>query len=743
MRPLTLTCLLSAATLFASTPVNAAPVYDWGNRIGGQGVNNAYGVAVDGSGNVVVAGTFTGSMNLGGGTLTSAGSYDVFLAKYDANGAFQWSQRFGGTGLDGARAVAFDGAGNIVMTGYFGGSVSFGGAPLTGGAHDIFVAKFDGSGAHQWSHYYGGAGIDEGMDVAVDASGNVLIAGQYVGAVDFGGGPVSAFGGLDAFVLKLDAAGVYQWTRCAGSINPDVARGVAVDASGNVFLTGSFSGSIDPGSGPLTSAGSTDAFLAKYAADGTPQWSARIGGTGADSGQQLGVDASGSVVVTGIYNGAFLAKYDTDGVPQWNQNFASSGLVQGLDVAVRPDGGIVFTGNLQGSTNFGGGMLTSAGNDDIYITRCDASGAHVWSQRFGSTGDDWGYGCTFDNAGNVVAAGIFAASVDFGGGAMTSMGLADGYVVKFDSGETIADTTPPTLTCPGDIQVDAVDASGTPATDPAIAAFLAGAGAIDDTDPAPVIHTDAPAVFPIGTTPVMFTAMDVSGNHSECTSNVTVRDATPPFIGVTLDKTVLWPPDHKFVTVCATVTTSDNSGTEPAFTLVSITSSEPVNGHGDGHTSPDIQNADYGTADRCFDLRAERSGNGDGRIYSIVYSAMDGSGNAVYDTVEVRVPHDMSASTNGAGASQSALLTSVHPNPFNPETTVEYTLLNGGYVDLTIYDAHGAVVRQLVSQTMSAGDHSVMWNGTDRGGNPVSSGIYFVRMTAGSHVDTRKLVLLK
>jgi hypothetical protein len=734
-------CLLMASLVLTTSSPNAAPTLDWSNRFGGSSVNTGYDVAVDGSGNVVIAGTFSGSMNPGGGVLTSAGSYDIFLAKFDASGAHQWSQRFGGAGADMANAVTVDGAGNITMTGYFRAPVSFGGTPVAGGARDIFVASFDGNGLHRWSRGYGSTRDDEGQDIVADASGNVIVTGHYGGAINFDGGTaVPVFGSLDAFVLKLDAMGSHQWSKGIGSANPDAGYGVAVDASNHVVVTGIFGSTVNFGGGPLTSAGASDAFVVKYGADGVHQWSARLGGANADVGHGVGADANGNVVVTGLHDGAFLASYDADGVPQWSQSFAGTDVVQGLDLAVSPAGTIAMTGNLRGSTSFGGAMLTSAGDDDIFIVICEPTGAHRWSQRFGSTGDDWGYGCAFDPSGSLIATGIFSASVDFGGGALVSAGLSDVFVVKFE--DDVADTTPPQITCPGNIQVEQAGQNGTPATHPTIAAFLAGASASDDEDPAPVITHDAPDVFPPGTTPVTFRAMDTSGNPSECTATVSVLDTTPPLITVVLDKTMLWPPNHKFVTVCAEVTVSDNGNAGAAFVLVSVTSNEDGNGHGDGHTSDDIRGAETGTPDLCFDLRAERSGNGNGRVYEIVYGATDGAGNAVYDTVEVRVPHDMSEDmTENTGSSTA--LTSVHPNPFNPQTTLEYTLASSGRVRIAIYDARGSLVRSLVNQHMAAGGHRMTWNGTDQGGRSVGSGIYFVKMNAGSHVEARKIVLLK
>lgn len=727
-----LVCLLTISSLFAFSSVSAVPVHQWSTCFGGAGNNSGFDVAVDGSGNAVVVGSFLGAMNVGGQDLVSAGGSDVFLAKYDANGVLQWIQRFGGTGNDAGKGVTMDANGNIVMTGFFRGSVGFGGDILAGrGQQDIFVVKYDGAGVHQWSRSYGSSSGDEGQDIVSDAAGNVIVTGHYSAVIQFGGGSDTPwFGGTDMFALKLNAAGDYQWSKGIGSAGPDAGLSVSVDPFNRIAIAGMFSSTVSFGGSPLVSAGSTDAFVVTYAENGDHVWSARLGGVTADIGQGVAVDARGGVVVTGTNNGAFLAKYDVSGAQEWSRTFRSNIVVQGQDVAVSPTGTITLTGNLRGTTSFGGDALTSAGDDDVFLAIFDATGAHLWSQRFGNAGDDWGHACAFDATGDLTIAGVFSGSVDFGGGPMMSAGLNDVYVVKFD--DEVVDTTPPVIACPADIEVEQTTPDGTPATHRVIAAFLAGASATDDRDPAPVVTHDAPRLFPPGFTTVTFRATDAAGNYAECSAEVSVLDATPPQIKVVLDKDLLWPPNHQFVTVCAEVTVTGGNGLwRPKFWLVSITSNEPVK-RGISRAVPDIRNARFGTPDLCFDLRAERSGTEDERVYKIVYAADDGSGHPVYATVYVRVAHNVMPE-----------LSSVHPNPFNPQTTVAYTLWEDGHVQMMIYDVRGTLVRRLVDESLPAGEHRVVWNGLDQAGSPVGSGIYFVKLVGENHVDTRKIVLLK
>ncbi|HET6348705.1 MAG TPA: FlgD immunoglobulin-like domain containing protein, partial [Candidatus Krumholzibacteria bacterium] len=463
---------------------------------------------------------------------------------------------------------------------------------------------------------------------------------------------------------------------------------------------------------------------------------------------------------------------------------------------------------------------------------------------------------------------------------------------------TIEDTTAPVISCPIDTTVECSSHCGVAKTE--IASWLAEATATDLCEGVVSVTNDAPDCFPDGETTVTFSTHDAEGNPNSCTAKVTVVDTTPPKICVDMDRNCLWPPNHKLVEVCADVDVKDICDPNPTFVLYSVNSSEPENDKGDGNTDDDIQGDDTNTADLCFSLRSERRGGGDGRTYTIIYQAMDASGNVAYDTTCVKVPHDMSGNAlcaygfvadgtalqSGAGSfamvipgtstfnvgsidvkniyvgntasvvrasdtrhvdvnndgktdlavmfnsvntdqlnamsgtstlglystsddgalstqaisdgpvglhfatlgggsylvsdiyvlgtpveiptgvgkkyvdpEQQGLtagpatspasapnvtgLSSVHPNPFNPSTTVDFSLANSGRVTIAIYDVRGMLVRRLVDETMPSGAHQARWNGMDDRGRPSASGIYFVRMLAGSYSEVRKIVMLK
>jgi hypothetical protein len=144
-------------------------------------------------------------------------------------------------------------------------------------------------------------------------------------------------------------------------------------------------------------------------------------------------------------------------------------------------------------------------------------------------------------------------------------------------------------------------------------------------------------VFPLGTTTVKFTATDGSGNTANATTTVTVVDTTPPTIhSVTATPNTLWPPNHQMVLVGVTVDVSDICDAQPACKIISVTSNEPVNGKGDGATSPDWEIV----GDLAVNIRAERAGPKSGRVYTITVRCTDDSGNSSQRTVPVSVVHD-------------------------------------------------------------------------------------------------------
>jgi hypothetical protein len=373
-------------------------------------------------------------------------------------GVLLWAKSFGDGGDQRATSIAADPSGNVLVTGYFSGTVDFGGGPLVcAGSNDVFIAKLNGStGTHIWSKRFGDVSGQSAQGIAVDASGNALVVGNFSGTVDFGGGPLAAAGAANAFVAKLDVNGQHMWSRQIGAAGGGVGvAGVAVDGDGNVLVTGYFSGTIDFGGGPVTSAGPQDVFITKLDAMGAHVWTEHFGAPDDPSplGDHVAADTFGNVLVTGYFSGtidfgggpfmtanvsdAFAVKLDATGTHQWSKHFGSPGATSdGRSIAIGPDGDVLITGGFSGSIDFGGGPISASGLGDVYLVELGAGGAQAWSKHFGAASSvttAGGVGVAVDASGNVVVTGAFTGSVNFGDAPLASMSANDIFLAKLDA----------------------------------------------------------------------------------------------------------------------------------------------------------------------------------------------------------------------------------------------------------------------------------------------------------------------
>jgi FlgD Ig-like domain len=442
--------LVVGSCVATSSVLHASPVHHWSQRFGNASTDqNGNGVAVDGSGNVVVVGGFLGTVNFGGANLTSAGAGDIFVAAFDNDGDHQWSTRFGDANPNQvANAVAMDAVGNVVIAGNHWGTVNFGGAPLTSvGGDDVFLAKFNPSGGHLWSKRFGDASTGQtGRAVRISGAGDVMLAGSFAGTIDFGDGLLMSGGALDVFVARFESDGDLMWSRRFGGINDQVLESIDVDATGSVVLCGYFDGTVDFGGGPLVSAGNNDIFLAKLDSDGDHVWSKRFGSGNDQEGAAVVIDGDGDVIAAGAFESTvnfggstltsagskdtFLAKFTSGGVHDWSQGFGTVGDQTATAVAVDDSDDIGLTGSFASTIDFGGGTLTNNGSLDIFVARFLADGSHMWSAAFGGTSDQLAEAIAIDASNKIALAGSFFSTVDFGGGNLTSAGGTDIFLAQ-------------------------------------------------------------------------------------------------------------------------------------------------------------------------------------------------------------------------------------------------------------------------------------------------------------------------
>jgi hypothetical protein len=750
--------MLPVSTAQAGAP---APAHLWSRSFGDTYYDEGHAVATDASGNVFVTGKFYGTVNFGGADLT--GYDDVFLAKYDAAGNHVWSKRFGDIiTFDGGRGLALDASGNVIMVGYFAGTVNFGGADLVsaGGSYDIFLAKFDASGNHLWSRRFGDVSWEDGSSVAVDGAGNVIMTGYFNGTVNFGGGNLVSAGGSDVVLAKYDPSGNHVWSQRFGAGNSDFGDAVACDGAGNVFMTGSFQAAADFGGGNLVSAGEGDVFVAKYDASGNHIWSRRAGSTDSDAGTSVAVDGAGNAFVVGFFRWTvdfgggsrvsaglediFLAKYDASGNHLWSRSFGSANQDFGRSIAVDALGNVVLTGMFYDSVDFGGGDLVSTGAFDIVVAKYDASGTHLWSQHFGSTGDEHGYGVAVDASGDVVTTGYFSYTPDFGGGRLENAGLFDVFLAKF-SGKTAG----PAITSITDVGNDQgrkvkilFERSGGDDVDAATPITRYVAFRRDDAAPASAT-SGGRTLLDDGWTETGW--VSAFGKDSYSIEVPTIGDSTVAlgqYYSVFFIRAATGEPAVYFDSLPDSGWSVDNVAPETPGNLLygtgALSWNESAAGDFDYFTVYGANADDFGVATIVdYTTTTDMDVVGAGYVFYFV-TATDFSGNE-------SGPASINTLSGAGGTHRSHVLSlSNHPNPFNPRTTVSYTVPVRGGVTVAIYDARGARVATLVgNEVRDAGAYRTDWDGRDERGVIVPSGVYFARIEQNGTARTKKMVLLK
>ena len=330
----------------------------WNTFLGGSGDSSGYGISVDGNGNSYVAGT-SGSTWGSPVRAFSNGSYDAFAAKLDSDGGLKWNTFLGGSADDWGKAIALDGSGNVYLAGYSNATWDTPVSAFGGGTDDAFAAKLNSSGVYQWHTFLGGSGADDAPGMAVDGGGNVYVTGESSAAW---GSPVRAFSGnVDAFAAKLNTSGALAWNTFLGhtGLGTDWGKAIAVNGSGDVYVIGiSFASWGSPVR--AFSGGTYDTFAAKLDSDGVLLWNTFLGGSGLDQGNAVMLDGSDNVYVAGkssaswgapvrAYIGgsgadAYAAKLNSSGVLQWNTFLGGEGDDYGNAIAVDGSGNIYVAG---------------------------------------------------------------------------------------------------------------------------------------------------------------------------------------------------------------------------------------------------------------------------------------------------------------------------------------------------------------------------------------------------------------
>ncbi len=399
--------LLMNGTLMAQT-------FQWAGKLGGTGDDRADAIAYDKNGNSYVVGRFQGLADLDPSAstynLTSLGTFDMYVCKISPSGNLVWAKQIGGASANVfGFAITVDANKNVYTTGSFSGNVDFNPGSssfnITAQSFDVFISKLDSSGNYVWAGAFIGPGLGFGYGIAVDPLGSIYTTGTIGDSTDFDPGngvyKLYAAAATHIYVSKLDPSGKFRWASIMGNNIPSNAYGIALDGSCNVISTGTFKGTVDfdPGNGVYNVISQSDAaFVCKF-------------------------DSAGSFIAAA-------------GTPCNTGNYAKS-----RSVAVDKYNNIYYGGELSGTADFDPGSsvfnLSSAGGNDIFVSKLNPSCSLIWAKRMGSAGGDMAQCLTVDATNNVYLTGYFSMTTDFDPGSgtfnLTSKGGQDIFIEKLDS----------------------------------------------------------------------------------------------------------------------------------------------------------------------------------------------------------------------------------------------------------------------------------------------------------------------
>lgn len=326
-------------------------------------------------------------------TLNSTGSNDAFLAKYDLNGTLLWANKAGGYYGDEALGITYDNAGNVYICGFFTDTAAFNGTTIYGnGNRDIFIAKYDMDGNFQWVKQAGSAGRDEAKAIKCDNDGNIYIAGMYKDSAIFGSSILfSPLGYFNSFLAKYAPDGSLIWVKGSGGDYDDLAWALTIDDADKVYITGEFNASAYFDTIHLITTGQANIFVACYNNSGNLEWVTSAGGPLIDRARGIGCDGTniyitgqysmsanfGDYTVTGIDSTEiFMAKINNTGVFQWAISAGGSpdvtealGYESGIGICAEVSGNVYATGTVISGGTFGSTTLSPYSRTDIFLTK--------------------------------------------------------------------------------------------------------------------------------------------------------------------------------------------------------------------------------------------------------------------------------------------------------------------------------------------------------------------------------------
>jgi hypothetical protein len=428
MKKYFLQLLLLPFGLFAQTPT-----WEWLTKSIGSDYVGSRSISLDNNGNVYTVGNYsTNTFNYGGLTLTNtslSSARDSYVAKHNSLGEIIWLKGISGINNEEILKVNTDNNNNVYVLGAFNSpSITIGSTTLTNsGYYDIYLAKLNSDGDLIWVKSISGTDNESAEGLTVDSSGNVYVGGRFsstsitIGTTVLNNATTSGAG----FLLKFDSLGNPIWNKVINGSIYDYVEAVSVDSLGNVFIAGGFNS-------PTLSFDTTvlnntnnykDIFIAKYNSTGIFQWAKKIGGTDDDDVRNIKLDNDGNLYLTGHFNSPvltlgtttltrtstqdiFLTKYNTNGNLLWAKKAGNSSYNVSTGLTIDSDNNSYISGAYFNSITFGNlPQLVSQGNQDVFLTKYDATGNAIWSKSNGGIYNDFGFALTSNQSNEVFLTG--------------------------------------------------------------------------------------------------------------------------------------------------------------------------------------------------------------------------------------------------------------------------------------------------------------------------------------------------
>jgi hypothetical protein len=465
--------------LFHFVSIAQPPIFQWARSLSGTGFEVGVDVKVDAAGNVYSVGYFNGTVDFdpGPGTYTlSSVNNDAYICKLDLNGSFLWVAKISGPGSEMIEDFAFDTQGNLLLTGVFSQVADFdpGAGTFTlscSGFFDVFVCKFDNNGSLIWANKLGSIGStsqSRAYSLDCDAVGNIYAVGEFEGVVDFDPGnstfSLTTSGSKDAYVCSFTSSGAFAWVR---RFKESSAASVAIGKNAEVFVAGTFFGTVDfdpgPGTSTMTSSSAqVDFFIMHLTNAGNFVWGEQMGGTGGKWINELVADKNNDLFLSGNFEGtidldptagilsansmglydSFILKLQASGTFLWARQIGGTNEDYTTCIDLDTLGNVYVAGNFSGTTDFdmvsGSYTLSSfSANRDAFIAKFGNSGAFNWAAHFGGLGHDIPLGIAVDSALQVHTTGYYQYVADFDPASSTytmmGAGNLDAFVHKLSS----------------------------------------------------------------------------------------------------------------------------------------------------------------------------------------------------------------------------------------------------------------------------------------------------------------------